>query len=144
MAGTYVASAKAERPPASQLLPENTVAVLSVPDSKRSGRAIYEHRLGRMTQDPEMKPFVSQLYSSLSELVATVQEQYRIIVAGDRSPSPRRGDGGLGNDGWSASFVVLFDAGDQIANARKLLQRGVDAMVSSGLSKREESIQGRD
>ena len=141
MAGTYVASAKAERPPASQLLPENTVAVLSVPDAKDLAARFMNTDLGRMTQDPEMKPFVSQLYSSLSELVATVQENIGLSLPEIIAPSPRRGDGGIGNDkDGPPAWIVLFDAGDQIANARKLLQRGVDAMVSGGLSKREESI----
>ena len=143
LAGALVAPAYAERPPASQLLPENTIFIVSVTNAQDLATRFMNTDLGRMTQDPEMKPFVTQLYASLTELVATVQDQIGLslpeIVA---IPQGEATFAFVSIKDGPPSMVMLLDAGDKIANARKLFDRWMEAMLGKdGVSaKREETI----
>ena len=129
----------AARPPASQLLPENTLAVLSVPDTKDLAAKFMNTDLGRMTQDAEMKPLVTQLYSSFSELVATVQEQIGLSLPEILAlPQGEATVAMVAVTDSQPAFIALFDAGDQIANTQKFLQRGIDAMLNNGFTKRDD------
>jgi hypothetical protein len=140
LAGVLAASVYAGRPTAAELLPENTLGLISITDTRVLAERFMNTSLGRMTQDPQMKPLVLQLYASLSELVATVREiiglslpeivaipqgevTFAVVAVKDAPPA----------------MILLFDAGDQIANARILLQRGADVAVSQG-AKRQEVI----
>src|SRR4029453_18639146 len=60
-------SARAERPVAPKLLPENTLAMIRVADAQELNTKFRDTALGRMLQDEKIAPLVSQLYGSLQE-----------------------------------------------------------------------------
>jgi hypothetical protein len=134
-------SLNAARPTAARLLPENTVAMVSVPDVKVLCEKFMNTNLGRMSQDPRMKPVIDQLYGSMGELVDQVKDNIGLsfaeimalpqgeITAAMVAPQEGRPGG-----------VLIFEAGDQIANARKLVERGKQFLQMTGSTKREETI----
>ncbi|MGA2061871.1 MAG: hypothetical protein ABSG67_15400 [Thermoguttaceae bacterium] len=141
LAGVLAASAYAARPKAAELLPEDTLGLVSITDTQELAQRFMNTSLGQMSQDPQMKPVVDELYGSMSELVASVKDfiglslpeivnlphgevTFAYVAVKDADPA----------------FVFLFDAGEQIANARLLLQRGVDAMVKEDDTKQELNV----
>jgi hypothetical protein len=141
LVGSLVTSAYAAKLTAVQLLPENTLAVISIPNAKNLAERFMNTDLGRMTQDPQMKPLIDKLYSSLGELIASVQDQVGLslseIVA---LPQGEVTAAMIAVPDSPPAFVVLADAGDQIANAQKLMDRAIDAAVKNGGTKREETV----
>ncbi len=136
-----LAHAASGRPQASRLLPDSTMAVLTVFDARQTVERFMTTSLGKMIQDPQMKPVVDGLYGSLgqvvdemkdqiglglSELLALPQGEVAIAIVAPKDSPP--------------AFVMLMDVGNQIANARKLLERGTAMLEESGATKSEESV----
>jgi hypothetical protein len=131
----------AERPPESRLLPDSTVAMVSIPDVPEMAGRFMNTAFGRMSQDPQMKPLLGQLYGSLTELVSQAQERIALTLPellalpqGELTVAlvaPK--DAPLG-------LVLLLDAGDQVANARKLLDRLAAVLEQSGARKSEHAV----
>ena len=65
----------AERPDAAHLLPDNTVLYLHLADTRETVAKFQETAIGRITQDPGMKPLVSKLYGSAIEAFKQAEEQ---------------------------------------------------------------------
>jgi hypothetical protein len=145
LAGILAASAFAARPKAAELLPENTLGMISIPDTQDLATRFMNTSTGRMTQDPEMKPVVDQLYGSLSELVGTVQDKIGLslpeIVA---IPQGEVTFAVVAVKGAPPAMVLLLDAGDNIANARKLFDRWMAVVwgEENEAVKREETVNG--
>jgi hypothetical protein len=138
LTGVLAASVYAGRPTAAELLPENTLGLISITDTRVLAERFMNTSLGRMTQDPQMKPLVLQLYASMSELVATVHDIIGLSLPEIMSiPQGEVTFAFVAIKGADPAWILLFDASDQIANARKLLQLGTDAAVNQG-AKREE------
>ncbi len=127
----------AARPTAARLLPEKTVVMVSAPNVRELARKFMNTNLGQMLQDPQVKPLIETLYGSLdewvealkgiiglslSDIVALPQGEITFAIV---EPS----DNDLG-------YVFIFEAGDQIANARKLLKVALDRLKLN----REETI----
>ncbi len=129
------------RPQAKELLPEDTLGLVSITDTQDLAQRFMNTSLGLMSQDPQMKPVIDQLYGSMSELVASLQDKIGLslpdIVA---LPHGEITVAVVAIKDAPPAFVFLFDAGDQIANARVLLQRAADAAVNNGAAKQEESV----
>jgi hypothetical protein len=131
----------AARPPAAKLLPQNTVLLVSTPDVRELSAKFMNTNFGRMIQDPQLKPLIEQVYGSLgeavakakdkiglslSELLAIYQGEITFAVVAPKDAGPE--------------MVLLLDAGEQIGNARKLLEKGMEALERSGGRKREETV----
>jgi len=133
----------AERPSAGHLLPVSTLGVVSIVNAPDLAQRFMNTAIGKMSQDPQLKPLVSHLYGSLSNAVAEVQD--RIGVSLPELLSIPQGELTLAlvaaKDAPPA-VVVLLDTGDQISNARKLLEKGTTALEQSGAKKTEEIVAG--
>ncbi|MCC6125314.1 MAG: hypothetical protein IT426_10155 [Pirellulales bacterium] len=131
----------AARPTAARLLPENTVFMVSIPNARELAEKFTNTSLGKILQDPQMKPLVEQIYGSLGELVATAKEQIGLslseIVA---LPQGEITFAVVAPEQSVPAFAFIFDAGDQIGNARVLLERGKQALEKTNWKKREETI----
>ena len=143
LAWLLVGSVNAARPKMAELLPENTLGVISIPDTQDLAVRFMNTGTGRMTQDPEMKPVVDQLYGSMTELVATLQDRIGLslpeIVA---IPQGEVTFAVVAVKDAPPAMVLLLDAGEHIANARKLFDRWM-AMVmgdENTAAKREETV----
>ena len=141
--GGVVKPAAADRPSATKLLPKETLVLLSVPDAVEMSDRFMNTSLGRMSQDPQLKPLANQVYGALTEAVAQLEEtiglslpQLLALPQGELAValvSPEVGDPAL---------VVLFDVGDQLSNARKLLDRGIAEMDRSGATRSQATVSG--
>jgi len=141
LAGLLAASALAARPKASELLPEDTLGLISFTDTQELAQRFMNTSLGLMSQDPQMKPVIDQLYGSMSDLVASVQENIGLSL--DQIVNLPHGEVTLACVGISdrkPAFVLLFDAGDQVINAKVLLQRVIDEATGKGAEKQEIGI----
>ena len=136
-------SAWAARPAASRLLPDNTVAVITVPNVPDLAERFMNTALGKMSQDAQMKPLVAHLYGSLSDAVTEVQERVALslpemlaLPQGELTAAliaPKEGQ---------PAVVVIIEAKEQIANARRLLEKGTAAVEKAEAQKSEEEVGG--
>ncbi len=141
LAGVLAASAFAARPAASELLPEDTLGLVSVTDTQELAQRFMNTSLGLMSQDPQLKPVVDQLYGSMSELVASLKDKIGLSLSEIVNlPHGEITLAYLGIKDAKPAFVLFFDTGDQVANAKVLLQRAVDEAVNKGAEKQEISI----
>jgi hypothetical protein len=124
------------------LLPENTVAMISVPDAQELARKFMNTSLGQILQDPQMKPLVEQLYGSLGELVDKAKDQIGLSLNEIMAlPQGEITFALIAPPDSELGFALVFDAGGQIANARTLLDRGKQFLEKNGWVKREETIE---
>jgi hypothetical protein len=137
------ASAPAERPSSLELLPQNTVMLLSVVDAPDLAEHFMNTALGRMSQDPQLKPLVGHLYGSLSDAVQEAQEQIGLSLPELLAiPQGELTLATIAPEEGRLATVAILDAGNQLSNARKLLQRATDAIEKSQAPKSEETIAG--
>ena len=141
LAGVLAASAFRARPAASELLPEDTLGLVSIADTQDLAQRFMNTSLGLMSQDPQMKPVVDQLYGSMSELVASLQDKIGLSLPQIMNlPHGEITVAAVAVKDAKPGFILMFDAGEQIANARVLLERVVDEAVNKGAEKQELSL----
>lgn len=143
LGGALAPAALAARPPAPRLLPHNTVALVSVADAPELGKRFMNTAMGRMSQDPQLKPLVGRLYGSLTEAVAAARDRLGLslpellaIPQGEVTVAVVAPEEAL------PAIVALVDAREQIANARKLVERITARMDESGIRHYEETLAG--
>jgi hypothetical protein len=131
----------AARPTAARLLPENTLFMVSIPNARDLAEKFMNTSLGKISQDPEMKPLIEQIYGSMGELVATVKDQIGLSLSEIVNlPQGEITFAMVNPSQQGPGFVFVFEAGDQIEKARILLERGKQALEKSNWKKREETI----
>lgn len=131
----------AERPGATKLLPDSTVAFVHVTDTKELAKKFKETSVGRIGHDKQIQPLVGQLYGSANEAFLEVQDQVGLsldellsLPEGEMffaAVAPTRGELG---------FVILVDVGKQMPAARKLLEHGEDLAIREGSFRRTEEV----
>ncbi len=141
LAGVLAASAYAARPKSVELLPEDTLGLVSIADTQELAQRFMNTSLGQMSQDPQMKPVVDELYGSMSELVASLKDNIGLSLPEIVNlPHGEVTVAYVAVKDAEPAFVFLFDAGDQIANARVLLKRAEEETVNNGGSKQEFTV----
>jgi hypothetical protein len=136
-------AAQAERPPSVALLPDQTSVFISVIDAPDLAERFKNTALGKMGQDPQLKPLVDHFYGAAARAVDSVQE--RIGLSLDEFLAIPQGEltfAVVTPEEQPPEMVVLLDAGDQIRSVRELLKRGTEALERSGADRSEETIQG--
>ena len=140
--GSLFGQVQAQRPIASQLLPESTLAYVRIADARQLAERFSQAALGRMLNDAQMKPLLGQLYGSLVEAYQRVEE--RVGLPLDRLLSLPQGEICLAvvppTEG-PPQLVFWFDAGDRIIDARQLLQRLEDEIIAGGGSKTSDAVE---
>lgn len=138
---TWASSARAERPSAPFLLPENTLGMLQVPDSREFVAKFRAGSLGRMLEDEQIRPLASQLYGSVAEAFGKVQDQVGLPL--DKILSIPQGELCVAlvppKEGRPV-VVFLLDAGDQIDSVQRLLERGKEEIEKRGATKTTEAV----
>ncbi|MFH1924229.1 MAG: hypothetical protein ABIP48_30615 [Planctomycetota bacterium] len=129
-------AARAQQLKTARLLPEKTAVLLWFPNAPEAAERFMNTALGRIGRDPQIRPLVDQFRESLSasmeseekgiglslsELLALPQGELTLAVVAPEKGGP--------------ALVVLVDTGDQVADARKLLDR-----MSHGTGRREVNI----
>lgn len=138
-------AARAERPVAPKLLPEQTLAYFRVLDTPQLIARFRETSIGRMGQDEAIKPLVSEFYAALQDLWSNIEErvglplnqvldipQGEICIAFVAVPEGPTG------------LVVILDVKDRLLAARKLLEKGEVFATENQFSKTTEKLDGHD
>lgn len=73
-------SARAERPPAPQMLPDTTVVYVRVGDAQETVAKFQETSIGRMFQDPQVAPLVQNLYGSAQEAFREIEDKVGLTL----------------------------------------------------------------
>jgi hypothetical protein len=68
--------ARAERPSSMKLFPEETLVFIRMANAYEFAEGLKNSSTGRMLADPQVKPFIEQLYGDAAELYAEKAEQF--------------------------------------------------------------------
>lgn len=131
----------AERPTASQLLPDSTVVYFRIDKASELGERFQKTASGRMLNDPKIKPLVSQLYGSLVDAYKQVED--RIGVPLDRLLTLPQGEvcfAVVPPAEGNPELVLWFDAGNRFLDAMQVIERLDDAIVGRGGTKTTDRI----
>lgn len=133
----------AERPSAPRLLPSSTVALITVIDVPEMAARFQNTAMGRMSEDPQLKPLVGTFYGALTQALVEVEEriglslpQLLAIPQGEVTAAL------VAQEQGPPAVVVLLDAGDQLPNVQKLIDRAREALERTNASRREETVAG--
>ena len=117
-------TARAEPLKTARLLPENTAVLLWIPDAPDAAQRLMNTALGRISRDPQIQPLFEQFYASLSASMENDEDgiglslsELQSLFKGEMTlavVAPQKG---------GPALVILADTGDQVANARRLLDR---------------------
>jgi len=136
-----VSSVSAERPAAAKLLPDRTliyVQARSVPDLVK---AFGQTAMGRIMSDEQIRPFVSHLYGSALEAYAQVEERVGLPLADLlRVPQGELCFAVVAQEQGNPEVVLLFDVGNQIAQAQTLLKRLDDELLAAETARTVETV----
>jgi hypothetical protein len=125
--------ARAERPPAPELLPEETLFFIRVANLSETYEKFQKTSLSRMFNDPELRPLIDQLYGealnafseiegqiglSLDDILSIPQGEFYLALV-DMNPLPPQ-------------LVLILDAGDAGSKLDDLIERGLQAVADRG------------
>src|SRR5688500_11826984 len=71
----------AERPRASEILPKDTVAYISIDDTEDLKTRFMQTAAGQMSQDPQLRPLVDKLYGVVLNALSGVEERVGVSAA---------------------------------------------------------------
>lgn len=131
----------ADRPGAAELLPESTLAFLRIRDAQELVEKFQQTNGGKMFQDEEIQPLLEHLYGSAKEAYGDVEE--RVGLSLDQLLALPQGEISIAvvapTEGPPA-IAILFEAGDNVEDAKSLLARGEELAAEGGVEKTTEKI----
>lgn len=133
----------ADHPPAPELLPESTIAMVRIADTQQMLAKFRETAMGRMSQDEQIRPLLSQVYVAAQDAWKQIED--RVGVPLDRILKVPQGEICLAvvpiEDGQPPAVILLLDTKDQVQTARRLLESGEMALLENGGEKTSETIE---
>ena len=134
----------AERPSAMKLFPEETLLFVRTSNAYEFGQRMRDSSTGRMLRDPQLQPFVEQLYGEAGKLYAEKAEQFLGISFDDlqKLPHGEVAFGIVAREGAMPAFLLLVDEGDEPSVAERLLERALTFAREVGGDFSEEEING--
>ncbi|MBI3462434.1 MAG: DUF3352 domain-containing protein [Planctomycetes bacterium] len=134
-------TAQAQRPPAHALLPRSTVAYFSIANAPDLRDRLFRTTMGRMSQDPQLKPLVDDLYGSAVVALAAVQDRLGVSITELLNlPQGELTLAVVAPEESRPAVVVLIDAGERIPVLRQLIDRQSERLVEQGAERSEETI----
>ena len=136
-----VRPAAAERPPAPKLLPATTLAMIRVTDTPLLVERFRETALGRIVQDPQIKPLLTQLYGSVQQAWKPIEERVGLPLSEVLGiPQGEICVAFVAVEDQQPGLVAFVDAGDRLLQVRTLLEKGEGLLRDQGGSKTTEMI----
>jgi hypothetical protein len=117
-----------------KLFPEETLIFVRAANAHELGEKMQQTSMGRMLNDPQMKPFVEHLYGKASDLYAQHAEGKLGISWDDLKKLPK-GEVAfavIGREHRRPALALLIDQGDEVSVADKLVDRALDAAEKAG------------
>lgn len=135
------ASVQAERLPAAKLLPDRTLVYLQARSMPDLIKAFGETAMGRITKDEQIRPFVSHLYGSALDAYTQIEDRIGLPLADlMRLPQGELCLALVAQEQGSPEVVLLFDVGNQIAQAQTLLKRLDEELLAAETSRVVERV----
>ncbi|MCA9216541.1 MAG: hypothetical protein KDB27_25905, partial [Planctomycetales bacterium] len=129
----FWAPVRAERPNAIKFLPDWTVALVQIPDSREFSREMRTSGFAKMLNDDEVRPFVESLYGSATDIVGKIEdtigmtlEQVLEIPAGEVSIAV------VAPPALTPELVVVMDLDPDNSDGESLLDQGADVLRQGG------------
>ncbi len=114
----------AARPSAASLLPDNTVAFVSVADTRDLSKRFMETAIGRMSQQEKIKPLVTQLYQEVQDLAAPLEDWIGLTLADLLAvPQGELTLAVVAPKGEIPAFVGLLDVKEQVVAVETMLDK---------------------
>ena len=140
---TPAQSAESERPTAPYLLPNETLAYVRVADAPELADRFKQTAIGRILQDQQIRPLISQLYESLVEAFREAEQAIGLSL--DQILSIPQGElciALVGPEEGRPAVVALLDTADRMPFAMGLLDLIGEQMVQNGAESSTESVKG--
>jgi hypothetical protein len=144
-------SSSAAVPAPEQLLPDDTLAVLAVPDFARVRAAQKQSAMALLWDDPAMKPFRDKLMNQLQkEVIDPIEKELGIKLADYADLAQGQVTAAITRNGWSGTveplpgLLVLMDARDRKDQLQKSLELARRKITDAGQKVRTEKIRGAE
>ncbi len=130
-------------PRAAQLFPKDCVIFVSIPDVPKLKSAFLESSAGRMLQDPQLAPFLSDFWAGLLAAGAEVEEDIGLSIPALLSlPQGELSFALVASSTQPPRFLVMLESGDQEEALRKLVDRARKAATDGGAKVIRDSVAG--
>lgn len=144
LSGLAAGPAGAAHPPAAEMLPENTVAMLVSPNVPELKDRFAQTAWGRMFHDPQVQPLTDRFMSALGTAMAGGLQAGLDLTLPELLDLPR------GELAWAVvpldaappAMVIILDAGDPAPQLDRALLRATDAMQRGGAHGTDEDVAG--
>jgi len=132
----------AERPSSMKLFPEETLLFARTANAFEFGQRMRETSTGRMLRDPQLRPFVEQLYGDAGKVYAEQAEAFMGITWEDLQKLPH-GEVAfaiVAREGNVPAFLLLVDQGGESSVVDHLLERALELAAERGADFSTEMI----
>ena len=138
-------AAEPSRPSAMKLLPKDTFAMVSIPDTRELTKRFMNTSTGRMSQDPQMKPLITALYGAVVDAAAEVEQELGLTISEILEiPQGELTVAFVKVEGRRPAVVIFLDVGGQRSQARKLIDVAEKALKAEGHDRTVEDVSGTD
>jgi hypothetical protein len=136
--------AQAERPSSMRLFPEDTLVYIRMANAYEFGQSLRQSSTGNMLADPQLRPFVEQLYGDAARIYADQAEQVMGISWDDlqKLPHGEVAFAVVARERRSPAFLLLADQGEEESVAKSLLDRVIKLAGERGADFSTEMIGG--
>jgi hypothetical protein len=134
--------AHAERPSTMKLFPEESVVFVRMANAQEFGERLNATAMGRMLRDPQLKPFVEQLYGDLGNLYAEEAEE-KVGISWDDLKNLPKGEVAfavVARPSGTPAMLLLIDQGEEPSVAERLLERAFEFAREKGADFTTEEI----
>ncbi|HOA53976.1 MAG TPA: hypothetical protein PKI05_17110, partial [Thermogutta sp.] len=141
---TNIRAAVAIEPPmAAKLFPAKTAVFFSIPDVPELKRAVLASSSGQMLQDPQLRPFLTDLWGGIVEAAAVVEKETGVSLEAILAiPKGELSVGLVSSEKQGWVVLIFMDAKENIETLKKLIDRGREAAVKAGAILKEEDVNG--
>ncbi len=135
------AAAKRDATSFAQLLPVDTVAYLHLPQALELREKWWQTSLGRMLEDPQLKPLLDQSWGAVERSFEPIRERFGLsLTEWLQLPNSEFGFAVVPIDGAEPAAMLMLAAGAEDRAIELLLERGREAAQKAGMIEEHETI----
>jgi hypothetical protein len=135
--------AQAEQLKAAQRFPKDTLAFLSIEDSRQLAERFSQTAVGQMAQDAHMKPLVDQVYKAIEEAAGATRERLGLSLTELLTiPQGEVALGLIAVPDMPPALVAMMETGEDQRIVERLLDRSGATLVENGATQEVETHSG--